>query len=100
MDQWWSKQMNQLSGNEINTPQLSGNQDDDGSITAMVMVDNLIELARLQLPFGNSAKLCTSCQEEIPEERRKILPGVQHCIYCQDQIENKKVRIRIVDLIL
>lgn len=92
--------MSQLSGSEINTPQLSGNQDDDGSITAMVMVDNLIERARLQLPFGNSAKLCIGCQEEIPEKRRKILPGVQHCIYCQDQIEHKNVRIRVVDHII
>lgn len=39
-----------------------------------------------------SAKYCTdvSCGDEIPEERRKAMPGVLFCAECQARRERKR----------
>lgn len=36
-----------------------------------------------------SAKWCvaTACGERIPDERRRAIPGVQHCTDCQQHLE-------------
>ncbi|RQO63147.1 hypothetical protein DBR47_00815 [Paucibacter sp. KBW04] len=36
-----------------------------------------------------SAETCTGdrCGEQIPEERRRLLPGVQLCVDCQARLE-------------
>lgn len=36
-----------------------------------------------------SAKWCatTACGQRIPDERRKAIPGVQHCTECQAYLE-------------
>lgn len=36
-----------------------------------------------------SAEFCEECGEEIPEERRKAIPGVQLCIFCKELSERK-----------
>ena len=41
--------------------------------------------ARARLPKGESLKLCRLCGEEIPEARRKALPGVSLCLACQEE---------------
>ena len=41
--------------------------------------------ARARLPKGQSLKLCRLCGEEIPEARRKALPGVSLCLACQEE---------------
>ena len=33
---------------------------------------------------GVSAKECVECGEEIPEGRRKVLPGVKLCVECAE----------------
>jgi len=45
---------------------------------------------------GESATHCQrpDCGEEIPQERREALPGVQHCITCAEIIEKKKGKPR------
>jgi phage/conjugal plasmid C-4 type zinc finger TraR family protein len=37
-----------------------------------------------------SAEECVECGEDIPEARRKIIPGVQLCVYCQQKQERLK----------
>ena len=37
-----------------------------------------------------SAEECVECGEEIPEARRKALPGVQLCTYCQEYLERHR----------
>ncbi|MDU4001396.1 TraR/DksA C4-type zinc finger protein [Pluralibacter gergoviae] len=37
-----------------------------------------------------SAKECRECGESIPEARRVNLPGVQTCIDCQQEIEDRE----------
>lgn len=37
-----------------------------------------------------SAKFCEECGDDIPEARRKIVPGVQFCVFCQEKHERKQ----------
>jgi phage/conjugal plasmid C-4 type zinc finger TraR family protein len=37
-----------------------------------------------------SATECESCDSEIPEARRKALPGIQTCVHCAQLIEDEK----------
>lgn len=34
-----------------------------------------------------SRSTCKECDEPIPAERRKVLPGVQLCVQCQSMME-------------
>lgn len=37
-----------------------------------------------------SAEVCEECGDDIPEERRKAIPGVQYCVYCQEYLERHR----------
>lgn len=37
-----------------------------------------------------SLEECMDCGEEIPEQRRTAIPGVQRCIFCQELFERKQ----------
>lgn len=41
-----------------------------------------------------SAEFCEECGETIPEARRKLVPGVQMCVYCQERLERFKANYR------
>lgn len=32
---------------------------------------------------------CEECDDTIPEPRRKALPGVRLCVYCQDHLDRR-----------
>jgi phage/conjugal plasmid C-4 type zinc finger TraR family protein len=34
-----------------------------------------------------SAEECEECGDEIPEARRKAIPGVQFCVFCKEKQE-------------
>jgi len=36
-----------------------------------------------------SAEFCEECGDEIPEARRKAVPGVQFCVFCQEKHERR-----------
>ena len=36
-----------------------------------------------------SAEECEECGDEIPEARRKAVPGVQFCVFCQEKHERR-----------
>jgi len=40
--------------------------------------------ARSQLPQGAGLTHCEECECEIPEARRKAVPGVRLCVSCQE----------------
>lgn len=51
--------------------------------------------AALTLPEGtvDTARVCLSCGDDIPEERRLAVPGTMLCTACQVQEEhNQKLR--------
>jgi phage/conjugal plasmid C-4 type zinc finger TraR family protein len=66
----------------------------DGAVQEQIdaTVEDAIKHARDQLPKGESLKKCEVCDATIPEARRKAVPGVRHCIGCQEELdkENKK----------
>jgi RNA polymerase-binding transcription factor DksA len=35
------------------------------------------------MPSGESAPYCAICGDDIPEPRRRALPGVRTCVPCQ-----------------
>ena len=39
--------------------------------------------ARARMPAGDGETHCAQCGEEIPEARRRVLPGVRTCVECQ-----------------
>ena len=43
-----------------------------------------IERARAQLPQGPGLGHCEGCDSEIPDARRKAVPGVRLCVSCQE----------------
>jgi phage/conjugal plasmid C-4 type zinc finger TraR family protein len=45
--------------------------------------------AHAQDPKAISAEWCEDCGAEIPEARRKAVPGVQLCVDCQGEIERQ-----------
>ena len=57
----------------------------DDSITDEVM------RARALLPTGESETHCLKCGEEIPEARRRALPGVRTCVACQSARDRRTV---------
>lgn len=36
-----------------------------------------------------SEEFCIECGEDIPEARRKLVPGVQLCIHCKERSERR-----------
>lgn len=43
---------------------------------------------------GVSATFCEECGDPIPEQRRKLLAGVQHCFDCQTLLEQRQRNYR------
>lgn len=47
--------------------------------------------ARSRLPTGQGTEECVECGDEIPEARRKALPGVTTCVRCQSGRDSRAV---------
>ncbi len=52
-------------------------------------VNDALDRLRRTLPTGDSAEYCDECGEPIPLARREALPGVQHCVGCQTELEKQ-----------
>ncbi len=52
-------------------------------------LNSLIEKARFKVT-GVSAFCCVDCDAVIPEARRIALPGVTHCVSCQQKLEAQR----------
>ncbi len=53
-------------------------------------VKDAVKLARSRLPDGESLAQCEECEDEIPEARRKAIPGVRLCVRCQSVLEKRQ----------
>ena len=65
---------------------MAGGWAPDGAVNDQIDASIQDELKRLQLrrgPQGESLTHCAECEEEIPEARRRAIPGVKLCIECQ-----------------
>jgi len=47
--------------------------------------------ARARMPTGESETHCLECGEEIPQARRRAMPGVRTCVTCQSARDHRPV---------
>ena len=65
---------------------MAGGWAPDGAVNDQIDASIQDELRRMQgrpRPAGESLTHCASCDEPIPEARRRAIPGVKLCIDCQ-----------------
>lgn len=64
----------------------------DGAVQDQIdaTVKEAVERARSRLPAGESSTHCEACEAEIPEARRKAVPGVRLCVRCQSEREKNQ----------
>lgn len=57
----------------------------DGAVQDQIdaTVKDAIEKARSRMKQGPGLSHCEECDAEIPEARRKAVPGVRLCVTCQ-----------------
>ncbi|MDP5277381.1 DksA/TraR family C4-type zinc finger protein [Sphingomonas sp. DG1-23] len=57
----------------------------DGAVQDQIddTVSDAVSAARARMPSGESARYCAICGDDIPEPRRRALPGVRTCVPCQ-----------------
>jgi len=68
---------------------MAGGWSKDGAVQDQIdaSVEDAVNLARSQLPQGESLVHCEECDTEIPEARRKAIPGVRLCVQCQSELD-------------
>ncbi|MDX9859498.1 MAG: DksA/TraR family C4-type zinc finger protein [Rhodospirillales bacterium] len=72
---------------------MAGGWTRDGAVQEQIddSVTDAVARARARLPAGPGEIYCIECGEEIPEARRKALPGVTTCVACQEAIDRRPV---------
>ena len=65
---------------------MAGGWAKDGAVQDQIdaSVEDAVRIARDRLGQGESLLECVDCGCEIPEPRRKALPGVRRCVACQE----------------
>jgi len=65
----------------------------DGAVQDQIddTVADAVKRARAHIPKGEAATQCLECGEDIPEPRRRALPGVKLCVDCQSERDNRPV---------
>jgi phage/conjugal plasmid C-4 type zinc finger TraR family protein len=48
--------------------------------------------ARARMPSGEASAYCVECGAEIPEARRRAMPGARTCVACQAERDRDIVR--------
>ena len=46
-------------------------------------VKDAVLAARARMPSGEGSDECVECGDDIPEARRRAIPGVRTCVACQ-----------------
>jgi len=64
----------------------------DGAVQDQIdaTVDDAVSRARRQLREGPGLSRCEACDAEIPEARRKAVPGVRLCVACQERHDREQ----------
>ncbi len=62
----------------------------DGAVQDQIdaTVEDAVKKARSRMRQGPSLRHCEECDAEIPEARRKAVPGVRLCIKCQQAADS------------
>ena len=67
----------------------------DGAVQDQIddtVMDGVLR-ARASIPAGGGDPVCLECGEDIPEARRRVLPGVRTCIACQSARDRRPANI-------
>jgi phage/conjugal plasmid C-4 type zinc finger TraR family protein len=69
----------------------------DGAVLDQIedTVTDGVLAARARLPAGEGTLHCVECGDDIPEARRKALPGASTCVSCQSGRDSRIVRVGI-----
>ena len=64
---------------------MAGGWTRDGAVLDQIedTVTDGVLAARARLPAGEGTDQCVECGDEIPEARRRALPGARTCVQCQ-----------------
>lgn len=64
---------------------MAGGWTRDGAVQDQIdaTVKDALLSARARMPAGEGLEYCEECGEDIPEARRRALPGVRTCVPCQ-----------------
>jgi len=67
----------------------------DGAVQDQIddTITDEVKRARARMPTGEGESHCVECGEEIPEARRRALPGVRTCIACQSARDRRPANI-------
>jgi phage/conjugal plasmid C-4 type zinc finger TraR family protein len=67
----------------------------DGAVQDQIddTVADEVMRARARLTKGGGPTHCVECGDEIPQGRRRALPGVQTCVVCQSERDRRPVNI-------
>jgi phage/conjugal plasmid C-4 type zinc finger TraR family protein len=70
---------------------MAGGWTRDGAVQDQIddTVLDAVLSARARMPAGESATHCDECGDEIPEGRRRALPGARTCVSCQSARDGK-----------
>lgn len=72
---------------------MAGGWTRDGAVQDQIEDSIKDELARLKAraqPVGESRTHCAECDEEIPEARRRAIPGVKICVDCASERDGRQ----------
>ncbi|KQS56122.1 hypothetical protein ASG17_08810 [Brevundimonas sp. Leaf363] len=72
---------------------MAGGWTQDGGVLDQIedTVTDGVLAARSRLPVGDGAEECVECGADIPEARRKAMPGATTCVQCQSQRDGRVV---------
>jgi phage/conjugal plasmid C-4 type zinc finger TraR family protein len=64
---------------------MAGGWTRDGAVQDHIddTVADAVLAARASMPTGPSESICAACGDDIPEGRRRAIPGVRTCLRCQ-----------------
>ena len=64
----------------------------DGAVQDQIdaTIKDAIKRVRNQLPQGPGLEHCEECDAQIPEARRKAIPGVRLCVNCQQARDDEQ----------
>lgn len=76
---------------------MAGGWSKDGAVQDQIdaSVNDAVQQARERLPKGESLTHCEECEAEIPEARRKAVPGVRLCVSCQSEIDEQENSLKL-----
>ena len=63
----------------------------DGAVQDQIddTIKDAVSAARARLATGEAETHCRDCGDEIPEARRRAVPGVRRCIACQSELDGR-----------